>query len=100
MPTAAGPLRGQVDWAWEDDVHTGVPNGLRPANGLLNARLNLHVDSAGLDVAVFGRNLTDRRMSVNQIDVVASLGFVGNGPDNAPCTFGLELAKGSEDNLP
>ena len=56
---------------------------------LFNGRIAL-TRNAGWEVAIWGRNLTDKRYEVQGTDL-ASLGIV-NKNYNAPRTFGVELS--------
>jgi iron complex outermembrane receptor protein len=96
QPITFGHWSLQLDYNWQDDLNMQPSGQLRSAltqesYGLLNARLALHFAAAGVDVALFGRNLTDEEYYVSGTDLEV-LGFdqrfVGN-----PRTYGIEFRK-------
>ena len=90
-PLDFGSLRAQIDYTWDSRMATSGRNGFRRSLGLLSARLALNVEEAGLNVAVFGRNLTNERYNAYAIDQ-SSLGIVV-AMEGEPRTYGLELSK-------
>lgn len=100
-PTAFGSVRGQVDWSWtkRTTVVIGslrgrpggplIPDGVVPSYGLLNARLAVKLEDPNIDIAVFGRNLTDKRVYIYPL-AIESFGVIFNGPTNMPRIFGVE----------
>jgi iron complex outermembrane receptor protein len=59
------------------------------ANGRL-AYTGIPLHTGTLDIAVFGRNLFDRKYRAFGIDFGSGLGFATNSYGQ-PCTFGLQL---------
>jgi iron complex outermembrane receptor protein len=55
---------------------------------LLNGRIALNLDKPDLELAIFGRNLTNTQYYTNQFDGYASLG-VAQDFQGAPRTFGV-----------
>jgi len=92
-PLSVGSLRLQADYMWEDEAFVTAPNAFRRSLGLLNARVTLQFEELDLDVAIYGRNLTDERRSRYRTDVTDPLGFIFNGPNNEPRAFGVEVTK-------
>ena len=102
-PTGIGDASLEVDYIWKSsiDVVNAGPSIFRSANtqpgyGLLNARVNLHVDAWNFDIAVFGQNLTDEfyidqgfDLSLPGAGFAVDVAYVGG----APRTFGLEIIK-------
>jgi iron complex outermembrane recepter protein len=100
-PTGVGDASVELDYVWKSAVNvapTTTPTFTKfetqPGYGLLNARLNLHLDAWNMDVAVFGQNLTnkyyfDQGGTINGDGYDLFSVYVG-GP---PRTFGIELVK-------
>ena len=86
-----GDLRSQVDFQHDDAFTTSGLLGKRPSVDMLNARIGLHLNSSDLDIALYGRNLTDRVYPAYQTDI-SSAGFV---PSIAapPREGGIEIKK-------
>jgi iron complex outermembrane receptor protein len=97
LPTSIGDLRAAVDWNWRSDTQL-VGSAIyqaslsQPAYGLLGGRLSLNVQSFDADIAVFAKNILDKRYAVSGVQFDNSLGFnslyVGE-----PRTFGIQLTK-------
>jgi len=83
----------QIDWAWRDKQLTAEVNAYAPANGILNARSTYHFEDSDLDLAVYGKNLTEERYYSYPVDVVAGLGLTYSSFANPPRTYGVELLK-------
>ena len=99
-PTTTGVFSAHADVYWQD-LTTFITNNQTPgaqadegwAYALVNGRLaytGIPLQQGSLDVAVFGRNLFDRKYRTHGIDFGSSLGWSGNNY-GAPRTFGLEL---------
>ena len=99
--TASGVFSAHMDAYWQDKT-LFTPNAAPPgaqavkaANyALINGRLqfaDIPLSKGSLDLAVFGRNLADKKYRDFGIDFSSSLGWAVDtyGP---PRTFGLELA--------
>lgn len=85
-----------VDYNWQSKVVLDPTAVLRSqvtqrGFGLLSGRINLHLDGAGLDVALFGKNLTAKKY----YDQAFSLEFGGFnlGFPGGVRTFGIEIIK-------
>jgi iron complex outermembrane receptor protein len=94
-PTRVGVFSAYIDTHWQDNVNfhaTGPFHDSASAYAVVNGRVQL-VDiplrKGGLDLAVFGRNLFDRKYRLNGFDLGA-LGWQGNSYGD-PRTFGLGL---------
>jgi iron complex outermembrane receptor protein len=96
-PTSIGDLSIEVDYYLQTAVNV-VPQGTllaqqntQPSYGLLGARATWHLDAQDLDVALFGKNLTNKKY-VDQGFAVESAGF-----DIAyvapPRIYGIEVIK-------
>lgn len=69
----------------QDDANS--PNLIRPAIGLLDARVSLTTLNGGLELAAYGRNLTDKRyISVVQFLFAQPVGF----PSENRRSFGID----------
>jgi iron complex outermembrane recepter protein len=96
-PVALGNVSYQADYHWQSAVNL-VPQDLDPAAytqkayGLLDGRIQLHWDRFDADVAIFGKNLTDKRYFVNGISLEASLGF-GDLVTGQPRIYGVDFIK-------
>ena len=60
----------------------------RPAGGELNARLGVTVLNDSLDIAVYGRNVLDRRVNTTGLLFGSPL-FVASTQRNDPATYGI-----------
>ena len=94
-PTGIGELTTQLDYDWKSAVnlagHAVYANQVtQGAYGLLNARINLHFDARNLDVALFGKNMTNVRYS-DQALTLEQGGF-NELYWGAPATFGVEIS--------
>jgi iron complex outermembrane receptor protein len=96
VPVSNGNVRANVNYAWTDrvDFQPGTPDErsvTQPAYGLLDARITWHIDREGLDLAVYGKNLTDKRYlnaASNGQSAGYNIGFPGN-----PRVFGVQARK-------
>jgi iron complex outermembrane receptor protein len=99
-PTTTGTFSANLDVSWQDKV-TFVVNNQTPgaqadegwAYALVNGRLaytGIPLQKGSLDIAVFGRNLLDRKYRTFGIDFGSQLGYAGNSY-GTPRTFGLQL---------
>ncbi len=95
-PTPLGDVSLEVDYSWRTAVDT-IPNAVlvqqvtQAAYGLLDARINWHLDAQNLDVALFGRNLTNKAY----IDQGTNLEFGGFDIvfEAPPRIYGIEVIK-------
>ncbi len=107
VPLAFGKLSFHVDYAWRDKMvytqDTASPLqpaavqavyatqnylGWIPSYGLLNGRIALHLDNPDLELALWGRNLTNEQYYIQQFDSYAGLGTAENFQGD-PRTFGI-----------
>jgi len=86
-----GSVRAQLDYGWNDKLTTSGTRGVRNPLGLLNGRLSASLESAGLDIAVYGRNLTNEHYNAYSIDQ-SSLGIVV-ALQGEPRSYGIEITK-------
>jgi iron complex outermembrane receptor protein len=97
QPVPVGDVSVQADYHWQSTVNL-TPQDLNPAAftqaayGLLNSRINLHVRGIDTDVAIYGRNLTDKRYFVGGLSVEASIGY-GVLVTGQPRVFGIDVIK-------
>jgi iron complex outermembrane receptor protein len=90
-----GNMTARADWSTRSQQFFDSPNsdGLKAGKrGLLDARLALLLEDGMTEIALFGKNLTDREYLVSGVDFSASFGnqirFVG-----PPRTYGLEVRR-------
>lgn len=99
-PTSTGTFAAHLDVYWQDLV-TFIPNNQTPgaqadegwAYALLNGRVSydgIPLQKGSLDIAVYSRNILDRKYRTYGIDFGPGLGFAGNSYGD-PRTFGLQL---------
>jgi iron complex outermembrane recepter protein len=97
-PLEFGDLSFQLDYHWQDDNVLFPDGALTPsqltqkAYGLLNARVALNIAEWDADIAVFGKNLTDKEYFVLGISLEAALGYnyLASGE---PRVIGVEIVK-------
>jgi iron complex outermembrane receptor protein len=64
-----------------------------PGYGLLNGRLAVHLDSANMEISLWGTNLLDKKYHVYTSDLVsAGLGY-SFGPTGSRRAYGVEVSK-------
>jgi len=91
IPTSLGELVLRGDYNYRSKVSYGAPNQpleIQKGFGLLDLRATLAL-SEGLDLAVFGTNVTDEFYYQNAQDVRGALGVAFAGPA-APREWGVE----------
>ncbi|MFN8628511.1 MAG: TonB-dependent receptor [Candidatus Binatia bacterium] len=99
-PTASGIFSAHIETYWQDKVDF-ITNNQTPgaqamvgwAYALVNGRLaytGIPLQKGNLDLALYARNLFDRKYRSFGIDFGAGLGYAGNVYGN-PRTFGLQL---------
>ncbi len=95
QPTSFGALLARLDYIWRDEMITGSYVGsndpttvLATELGLLNGRVTVEMDN-GLDLSLFGRNLTDEREPVVGLDITTTTGWSGS-QWSRPREYGLE----------
>jgi iron complex outermembrane receptor protein len=95
-PTSVGDLLLALDYRWQSDRNVQPPSKLRDqvtqqAFALLNGRVSLTVDAWDADIALFGRNLTDKKYFDSGTGL-ESLGY--NTVEYAePRTYGIQITK-------
>ena len=96
IPLMDGAIGLHANYGWMSSVNLapGTPDAAgvtQPSYGLLDGRINWHVDSQDLDVALFAKNLTDVRYIADAANVTSvgwNFGFPG-----APRTLGIQFRK-------
>jgi iron complex outermembrane receptor protein len=99
-PTSIGDASLEVDYDWKSAVNVApttsfVNEVTQSAYGLLDARANLHVAAWDADVALFGRNLTNKEYFDQGFNLAFS-GFVDFNDlflGGTPRTWGVEFVK-------
>jgi len=97
VPSSMGELAFQLDYSWQDKVvlspDTPSPEQVtQEAYGLLNGRVSLKLDRWDAEVAIFGKNLTDKAYATGAVSLQRSLGF-NNLVIGEPRTYGVEFRK-------
>jgi iron complex outermembrane receptor protein len=95
-PMDIGEAFFELDYNWTGSVvFDGTANYRGPvtesAHGVLNGRLNLHVNAWDADVALFGKNIASQKYYNQAFDIEAA-GFYFKYAA-APATFGVEVLK-------
>ena len=95
-----GPLRAQIDYAYKG-THDGAPSSLTDpltkswttiqGYGLLNLRISKTFEKPSMNVALFVKNLTDKRYGTTVLDFSGSLGYVLTAPGD-PRIIGAEVS--------
>ncbi|MFN8624758.1 MAG: TonB-dependent receptor [Candidatus Binatia bacterium] len=99
-PTTTGTLSSQLDVFWQDK-QTFIPNDQTrgaqamkaPNYAVVDGRIQfagIPLQKGSLDVAVFSRNLFDRKYRISGVDFGQALGWAQNSY-GFPRTFGLQL---------
>jgi len=99
-PMAMGTFSSHVDVFWQDkqtfisnDSTAGAQAMKAPNYTLVNGRVQLAgipLQKGSLDLALFGRNIFDKKYRISGVDFGPSLGFATNAY-GAPRTFGVQL---------
>jgi len=90
----AGTLRFTLGYAYRSNTYY-APGTLpadsvsQPGFGLLNGRISLHLDGPDLDIAIFGKNLTDKRYR----SYAFTLGAENVALAGDPRTYGVQVRK-------
>jgi len=96
FPVKSGTIQLTGNFAWigannlSEDVDDAV-GAVQEGYGLLDARISWHIDSMKLDLAVFGKNLTDRRYQTSANNYGPNGYYVGTFGD--PRTWGVQVRK-------
>jgi iron complex outermembrane receptor protein len=96
LDVGGGSVRFNANYSWTDDVNhaPGTPDAAsvtQASFGMLDARISWLIDSADLDIAVFGRNLTDEQyisFASNAQALGWNVGYMG-----APRVYGVQVRK-------
>jgi iron complex outermembrane receptor protein len=96
VPLSTGDLRFDLNYAFTSkvDFRPGTPTEssvTQPAYGLLDGRISWNIEDLGLNIAVFGKNLTNEHYlnaATNLQGVGWNIGFPGD-----PRTFGIQVRK-------
>ncbi len=94
VPLNTGDLTLSADFAGQSEVFFTPFNeaaASQGAYGILNARLKYTTPDERWSVSVFGRNLTDKTVILNNIISAGFLGFPRLGTLNDPRTYGVEI---------
>ena len=102
VPTDFGQIRFQLDYSWQSrqalapllTYPTFVPGDIytvQKAYGLLNGRVAFKIKDK-TEIAVWGKNLTDRRYFNSALDLAGSTGFT-NAKVGDPRTFGMQVTR-------
>ncbi|KRB83025.1 hypothetical protein ASE00_13640 [Sphingomonas sp. Root710] len=103
IPLSFGKLLVQADYSWQSSADLAPPvtaagvnlaatagrSSIQPSYGLLNARLALTIRN-NTEIAIWGKNLTDKRYLNSILDLSDSLGFM-NGKVGDPRTYGISV---------
>ncbi len=93
LPLTTGSLDLRADYSWHDEYvsfSTLDPTGSdTPAKGMINARAQWNV-SDKLELALWGKNLTDEQYRIAGIDFFGNFGHA-IGVGNEPRTYGLDV---------
>lgn len=96
VPLSTGSLSFQADYFWQDDTDVNVTgNGeeiIQDSYSLLNGRIVLTLDAPQIDIAFFGRNLTDEDYISEAFDLSDVFGL-NNAVYGPPRTYGIEFTK-------
>lgn len=88
-----GDWRTQVDMSYTGRQLTSEPGAYSPAHTIWNARTSLDIKSADVNLAVYVRNIADKRYLAYPVDLTSAFGFMYGGIYNPPRTFGFEVTK-------
>lgn len=87
-------LMGRLDYSYTDKINyqRGLPQETADSYALLGGRIALSNASADLEIALYGRNLTDEEYVLNQIASYGQAGFVSDRLGD-PRAIGIEVRK-------
>jgi iron complex outermembrane receptor protein len=96
LPLRNGDVRFAVNYDYVDkvDFRPGTPTEssvTQPAYGLLDGRITWNIEKQQLSIAVFGKNLTNKRYLTSATNLQSlgyNIGFTGD-----PRTFGIQVRK-------
>lgn len=95
-PLPNGSLRFTVNYAWQSNQvfrpdAVNVASVSQPAYGLLDGRISWRIESANLEISVWGKNLTNKRYAISATNL-ESIGFNVIFP-GSPRLYGIQLRK-------
>jgi iron complex outermembrane receptor protein len=102
LPTSWGEMHFQLDYVYQSrqnlqpslafprDQELPVPAMIQDGYGLLNGRIAARVGS-DTEIAVWAKNITDKRYFTGGLNLAGSLGFAGATVGN-PRTFGVQIS--------
>jgi len=91
VPISPGSVRAQLDYSHQGAYLSSGSLGYSQAGGTANGRITLHLEAPNIDLAVYARNLFDKRFFIQVIDL-SSLGYL-SGFRNPPRQVGVEISK-------
>lgn len=96
----AGTLTPRVDWTWQSEMQSNIPNSIPgyllgevEARGLLNARLTYRSADEDWEVALAATNLTDKFYYVNKYDRSSQAGGNTYGMPGRPREFQVSIKR-------
>jgi iron complex outermembrane receptor protein len=101
VPIGENTLGFQVDWYYQSGVNflpaknAAVPagTGFQNGYGLLNARIDFEIEAWGVEVALYGKNLTNEKYLVDAVDFTNSALSHASGVIGEPRIWGIQLKK-------
>jgi len=102
LPTSFGSIHFQADYFYQSrqsmqpalsypaDDELPVPGVIQPGYGLLNARIAARIGD-DTEIAIYGRNILDKRYITGSLNVANSLGFAFANVGN-PRVVGIQLS--------
>ena len=101
LPVGENTLGFQVDWYHQSGVNflpsknAAVPagTGFQKGYGLLNARIDFEIEAWGVEVALYGKNLTNEKYLVDAVDFTNSALSHASGVIGEPRIWGIQLKK-------
>jgi iron complex outermembrane recepter protein len=98
VPTKLGEASVQLDYSWRGRTVLGPTavdqnNVTQGGYGLLNARVQLHLDSWNTDIALFGKNITSKEYYTQVSAHDNSPLGVNFGYAGTPAVYGVEITK-------
>lgn len=89
IPTSIGELQAHVDYLYTSRQLATEPGAYVPSYQIVNARTSMKLDEPNVEIALFARNVFDKRFYQFPTDL--PLGFATRGTANPPRTVGVEL---------
>lgn len=88
-----GKFVASVNWSWTDEVFHTIENldiARGKAHWLVGSRLSYFTSDEKLEIALWGKNLTEAEYRLQSFDFTKSGGFVTSVP-NRPRSYGIEI---------